>query len=404
MKFFQVKSVEETFSLIKEQIQPITEYINIPLFEALHFVVAEDIYASENVPDFRRSTVDGYAVKAKDTFGSSESFPGFLTLAGEVQMGQLPPGVLQTAEVMYVPTGGMLPEGSDAVIMIEHCEDMDGLINVFRQVAPGENVISVGEDMQKGALLLRKGTKLRSQELGALASQGITEVTVIRKPIIGYLSSGDEIVPIETEFALALAQFTEVYGEPPHSLTEQNIQARLRGRLLMEYSNQTGALVLSTGNKSELSVGYTTLYGDMTGGFNLIGDLYKTDVYRLCEYFNQLHAKTPIPANILSKAPSAELAPAQKDSDTLPEYSILDPILKLYIEGDLLPQEEQIQYQAMIAKLDPSIIARVHKMVDNAEFKRRQASPIVRLQRRAFGFGRQLPITATFPTLDWQKH
>ncbi|MFE8697802.1 gephyrin-like molybdotransferase Glp [Cytobacillus sp. FJAT-53684] len=199
MKFFQVKSVEETFSLIKEQIQPITEYINIPLFEALHFVVAEDIYASENVPDFRRSTVDGYAVKAKDTFGSSESFPGFLTLAGEVQMGQLPPGVLQTAEVMYVPTGGMLPEGSDAVIMIEHCEDMDGLINVFRQVAPGENVISVGEDMQKGALLLRKGTKLRSQELGALASQGITEVTVIRKPIIGYLSSGDEIVPIETE-------------------------------------------------------------------------------------------------------------------------------------------------------------------------------------------------------------
>lgn len=212
------------------------------------------------------------------------------------------------------------------------------------------------------------------------------------------------IVPIEKEFALALAQFTEVYGEPPHSLTEQNIQARLRGRLLMEYSNQTGALVLSTGNKSELSVGYTTLYGDMTGGFNLIGDLYKTEVYRLCEYFNQLHAKTPIPANILLKAPSAELAPAQKDSDNLPEYPILDPILKLYIEGDLLPQKELTQYQAMIAQLDPSIVVRVHKMVDKAEFKRRQAAPIVRLQRRAFGFGRQLPITATFPTLDWQKH
>jgi len=203
--------------------------------------------------------------------------------------------------------------------------------------------------------------------------------------------------PIEDELTLALAQFERVYGEKPKSLTEQNIQARLRGRFLMEYSNQTGALVLSTGNKSELSVGYTTLYGDMTGGFNLIGDLYKTDVYRLCAYFNQLHPDTPIPKNIIHKAPSAELAPNQKDSDTLPEYAILDPILKLYIEGDLLPQEESAHYQAMVNKLDTSIVARVHKMVDMAEFKRRQASPIVRLQRRAFGFGRQLPITGTFP-------
>ncbi len=206
------------------------------------------------------------------------------------------------------------------------------------------------------------------------------------------------VASIEAEFTLALAQFAEIYGEQPHALTEQNIQARLRGRLLMEYSNQTGALVLSTGNKSELSVGYTTLYGDMTGGLNLIGDLYKTDVYRLCSYFNQLHPQSPIPTNILSKAPSAELAPGQKDSDTLPEYATLDPILKLYIEGDLLPQTERTEYQAITAKCDPAIVARVHKMVDKAEFKRRQASPIIRLSRRAFGFGRQLPITATFPT------
>lgn len=198
MKFFQVKSVEETFDLISEHVEPIAESITIPLFEALHFVLAEDIYAYENVPDFRRSTVDGYAVKAKDTFGSSESLPGFLTLAGEVQMGQVPPQTLQAGEAMYVPTGGMLPEGSDAVVMIEHCEDMAGLVNVFKQIAPGENVISIGEDIRHGALLLEKGTKLRSQELGALASQGITAVSVIRKPVIGYLSSGDEIVPIET--------------------------------------------------------------------------------------------------------------------------------------------------------------------------------------------------------------
>ncbi|QED49781.1 molybdopterin molybdotransferase MoeA [Cytobacillus dafuensis] len=199
MKFFQVKSVEETFKLISDQIKPLTEYITKPLFEALHFVLAEDIYAKENVPDFRRSSVDGYAVKAKDTFGSSESIPGFLTLVGEVKMGQAPHQAIQASEAMYVPTGGMLPEGSDAVVMIEHCEDLSGLINVYRQAAPGENVISVGEDMRQGELLLKKGTMLRSQELGALASQGITEVVVVRKPVIGYLSSGDEIVPIDTD-------------------------------------------------------------------------------------------------------------------------------------------------------------------------------------------------------------
>lgn len=211
MKFFQVKSVEETFKLISEQVHPLTKKVKMPLFEALHFVLAEDIFALENVPDFRRSTVDGYAVKAKDTFGSSESMPGFLTLVGEVHMGETPSRVVQSAEAMYVPTGAMLPEGSDAVVMIEHCENMSGLLNVYRQSAPGENVISIGEDMRKGELLLAKGTKLRAQELGALASQGITEVSVIRKPVIGYLSSGDEIVPIEAE-TLAPGEIRDMNG------------------------------------------------------------------------------------------------------------------------------------------------------------------------------------------------
>ncbi|MBP2243207.1 molybdopterin molybdotransferase [Cytobacillus eiseniae] len=211
MKFFQVKSVEETFNLIREQIQPITETIKIPLYDALHYVLAEDLVALENVPDFRRSTVDGYAVKASETFGVTESLPGFLHLVGEVQMGKVPSSSLQSGEAMYVPTGGMLPEGSNAVVMIEHCEDMSGLLNIFRQVAPGENVISVGEDMEKGHILLEKGTKLRSQELGALASQGIIEVSVYRKPVIGYLSSGDEIVPIEAA-KLSLGEVRDMNG------------------------------------------------------------------------------------------------------------------------------------------------------------------------------------------------
>ena len=199
MRFFQVKSVEETFALINEMVEPLTEKMTLSLPEALHYVLAGDVYVRENVPPFRRSTVDGYAVKARDSFGASESLPGFLTVVGEVKMGQAPDRALKSGEAMYVPTGGMLPEGSDAVIMIEHCEDMDGLLNVYRQAAPGENVISVGEDLKEGTILLPKGTRLRPQELAALASQGITEVPVYRKPVVGYLSTGDEIVPAEKE-------------------------------------------------------------------------------------------------------------------------------------------------------------------------------------------------------------
>ena len=204
-------------------------------------------------------------------------------------------------------------------------------------------------------------------------------------------------ISIEPEFKIVLENFEKSFGEKPLSLTEQNIQARIRGRLLMEYSNQTGALVLSTGNKSELSVGYTTLYGDMTGGFNVIGDLYKTDVYQVAEYFNHKNPTTLIPQNIFTKAPSAELAPNQKDTDSLPDYVILDPILKFYIEGDLHSEEELNEYQLLLQKVPSSLIERVHRMVDRAEFKRRQASPIVRVQRRAFGPGRQFPIAASFP-------
>ncbi len=211
MKFFQVKSVEDTFSLIEEMIVPLTETEMKPLHEALHRIIAEDIVVRENVPGFRRSTVDGYAVKAQDTFGSSENMPGFLKVAGEVKMGEAPEGDLQDGEAIYVPTGGMLPENSDAVIMIEHCEDLDGLLNLYRQVAPGENVISIGEDLKEGEPLLTAGMKLRSQELGALASQGITEVRVYRKPVIGYLSTGDEIVPIET-VKLGIGQVRDMNG------------------------------------------------------------------------------------------------------------------------------------------------------------------------------------------------
>ncbi|MCL6573108.1 MAG: molybdopterin molybdotransferase MoeA, partial [Bacillus sp. (in: Bacteria)] len=199
MQFFKVKTVEETFSLIEENIPSIKKTEVRVLDEALHYILAEQIVAKENVPSFDRSTVDGYAVRAKDTYGSSESMPGFLTVTGEVEMGMVPSIVVGQGQAVYVPTGGMLPEGSDSVIMIEHCEDVDSLLNTYKQIAPVENVIRAGEDIKAGEILLSEGTKLRPQELGALAALGITHIKVFRKLTIGYLSSGDEIVPYQTE-------------------------------------------------------------------------------------------------------------------------------------------------------------------------------------------------------------
>ncbi|WP_080843773.1 molybdopterin molybdotransferase MoeA [Cytobacillus gottheilii] len=199
MKFFNVKTVEETFQLIKEYYSPIQEWKMVPLEEAVQHILAKDMHAAENVPGFRRSAVDGYAVIAGDTFGASENLPAFLNVTGEVKMGEQPTKPLFSGEALYVPTGGMLPENSSAVIMIEHCEDLDGLLNLYKQVMPGENVIEADEDLRQGNLLLKKGTLLRAQELGALASQGITDVPVVRKPVIAYLSTGNEVKALETK-------------------------------------------------------------------------------------------------------------------------------------------------------------------------------------------------------------
>ena len=199
MQFFKVKTVEETFTLIDEKISATGDTEVRELSSALHYILASPVAAKENVPSFDRSTVDGYAVRAKDTYGSSESMPGFLNVAGEVKMGEVPTVEVTKGSAVAVPTGGMLPKGSDSVIMIEHCEDVDSLLNTYKQIAPLENVIRAGEDIKQGEILLTSGTKLRPQELGALASLGVTHVTVFKKIKVGYLSSGDEIVPYQTE-------------------------------------------------------------------------------------------------------------------------------------------------------------------------------------------------------------
>jgi len=195
--------------------------------------------------------------------------------------------------------------------------------------------------------------------------------------------------------------FETAFGQPLQGIALENLQARARGTILMEYSNSFGHLLLTTGNKSEISVGYCTLYGDTNGGLGLIGDLYKTEVFALASHLNEAAGTEIIPQAIIDKAPSAELAPDQKDVDSLPPYPVLDEVLKLLIEGRRLAAWEYEKASAFVAQLrrDPeglAMVERIKGMIARNEYKRRQAPPIIRLRARAFGSGRQMPIAAKF--------
>jgi NAD+ synthetase len=208
--------------------------------------------------------------------------------------------------------------------------------------------------------------------------------------------------PIHGAVEALKAQFASSFGAPMQGLTLENLQARVRGTVLMAYSNANGHLLLTTGNKSEVSVGYCTLYGDTNGGLGLIGDIYKTEVFALSRHINEAAGRELIPEAIIDKEPSAELAPGQRDSDSLPPYPVLDDVLKLMIEGERLPAPERAAAQARMADLRASdegraLIERVARLVHRSEYKRRQAPPIVRLRARAFGQGRQMPIAAHYP-------
>jgi len=195
-------------------------------------------------------------------------------------------------------------------------------------------------------------------------------------------------ISIEPMFEAFVAQLKDEFQGRARDVTEENIQARIRGTLLMAVSNKTGKMVLTTGNKSEMAVGYATLYGDMAGGYGAIKDVFKTMVYRLAEYRNRI--QPVIPRRVIERAPSAELAPDQRDSDSLPPYDVLDPILERYVERDQPPEA------IIAAGFDAATVLRVAAMVDRNEYKRRQATPGVRITRRAFGRDRRYPITSGY--------
>ncbi|MFN0034906.1 MAG: NAD+ synthase [Saprospiraceae bacterium] len=199
------------------------------------------------------------------------------------------------------------------------------------------------------------------------------------------------IKPMYDAFESALAQ---QFAGQPFNITEENIQARVRGTLLMAMSNKFGHILLNTTNKSEMAVGYGTLYGDMCGGLSVLGDVYKTEIYELVKYINSLPIGAGrggvIPQNSITKPPSAELRPGQKDSDSLPPYEVLDPLLFQYIECRQGPNE-------LIAMgFDEALVKRVLRMVNVNEFKREQAAPVLRVSTKAFGMGRRMPIVAKY--------
>ena len=199
-----------------------------------------------------------------------------------------------------------------------------------------------------------------------------------------------KVIPIEKAFCAYLETLAEPFKGTNPDATEENIQARIRGNLLFALSNKFGWLVLACSNKSEIAMGYTTLYGDMSGGLIPLKDVPKTLVFELAKYKNRQAGKEMIPSSVLTKAPSAELRPDQKDTDTLPPYEVLDPILKAYVEDDMTID------QIMAMGFNRDIVTRVARLVDRNEYKRRQAAPGIKITPRDFGRDRRLPITNQF--------
>ena len=194
-EFFKVTDLQTVLEYRTKFPQVKTE--EIPLVETVGRILAKDMVADDDLPDFPRSIVDGYAVKGASTFGSSESNPAYLTLSGSIAMGESPEIAVGPGEAAQIATGGMLPPGADSVVMIEHTEAIDDTtIEVYRSVAPGQNMIAIGEDIKKHTAVLLKGQMIRPQEAGLLAALGRQQVAVYQKPVIGIISTGDEIVPI----------------------------------------------------------------------------------------------------------------------------------------------------------------------------------------------------------------
>jgi NAD+ synthase (glutamine-hydrolysing) len=299
--------------------------------------------------------------------------------------------VLVKAEAL--PNEELSPAHLDETLCIAEIHDaiILGIKDYFKKMGFSKAILGSSGGIDSAVTLALACTALGKENVRAILmpSQYSTGHSVSdAEQLSKNLGNPYDIVPIKNIYDSFLTELSPIFKDLPFSLAEENIQSRSRGNLLMAIANKFGYILLNTSNKSELATGYGTLYGDMAGGIGVLGDCYKLQVYELAKYINR--NEEIIPDNIITKPPSAELRPGQKDSDSLPDYSILDKILYQYIERRQGPNEIKVM------GYDAALVDRVLKMVNVNEYKRNQFCPIIRVSPKAFGVGRRVPIVGKY--------
>ncbi len=297
------------------------------------------------------------------------------------------------AEANVLPDAELSPEILDISLGIQEIHDalILGIRDYFKKMGFTKAILGSSGGIDSAVTLALACEALGAENVRAIlmpspysTSHSVDDAVELSKR----LGNPYDILPIKTIYEAFLQELSPLFKDLPFSLAEENIQSRTRGNLLMAIANKFGYILLNTSNKSELATGYGTLYGDMAGGLGVLGDCYKLQVYALAKYINS--NKEIIPQNIITKPPSAELRPGQKDSDSLPEYEILDPILYQYIERRQGPSEiKALGY-------DAALVDRILRMVNINEYKRNQFCPIIRVSPKAFGVGRRMPIVGKY--------
>lgn len=293
----------------------------------------------------------------------------------------------------HVPNEELAPEELDSKMNISHVHDalVLGIRDYFTKMGFQRAILGSSGGIDSAVTQALVSTALGAESVQAvLMPSAFSSIHSVEDAVQLSKNLGNPFVkiPINPVYEAFLSTLHPLFEGMPFNVTEENIQSRIRGNLLMAMANKFGNILVNTSNKSELATGYGTLYGDMAGGLGVLGDCYKLQVYELAKYINR--EKEFIPLTIINKAPSAELRPNQKDSDSLPDYGILDRILYQYIERSLGPEEIKEM------GFDPSLVDRVLKMVNLNEYKRNQFCPIIRVSPKAFGKGRRMPVAGKY--------
>lgn len=305
--------------------------------------------------------------------------------------GTIDAGIIEPAS--RVPDKELVPSGLEENLNIQQVHDaiVMGIKDYFVKMGFTKAIIGSSGGIDSAVTIALACTALGAENVRAvlMPSQYSTGHSVSdAEQLSKNIGNPYDIVPIKNIYDSFLHELKPIFQDLPFSIAEENIQSRTRGNLLMAIANKFGYILLNTSNKSELATGYGTLYGDMAGGLGVLGDCYKMQVYALASYINRDAAI--IPHNIITKAPSAELRPGQKDADSLPDYAVLDKILYQYIEMRQGPKEIKAQ------GFDAALVDRVLKMVNVNEYKRNQFCPIIRISPKAFGVGRRVPIVGKY--------